>query len=219
MIGKVGKMHFDTVSKSPYLSYPMNGDNSVYRHCWFENDSSFSMKLNFVKNKNLHGIGIWALGFDVGYHDYWEAIAKTMCNTGKGPLVDSISDTAKNDSLAPVTPYLSPAEQQAKEKKTLQETLVTYKNVIILGLVMVIFFGGIGFLIALFQPSSSLVMFSNTAHLIYYCLAVLLFVVVLMRIIHVIDNISTGIMIGFIGGGISIYFLNLWITNRKNDLP
>ena len=36
-------------------------------------------------------------------------------------------------------------------KKTLQETLVTYKNVIILGLVMVIFFGGAGFLIALFQ--------------------------------------------------------------------
>ncbi len=220
MIGKVGKLHFDTVSKSPYLSYSMNGDNSVFRHCWFENDSSFQLKLNYVKTKNLHGVGIWALGFDVGYHDYWAAIAKSLCNTGKLPVSDTAAnDSINNDTIPPKPGPLTPAEVLAQEKKSFEEILTTYKSVIILGLILVIFFGGIGFLIALFQPNSSLVLFAKTANLIYYSLAVLLFVVVLLRVLHVLDNISVGVIVGFILGGFSVYFLNKWITNRKNDLP
>ena len=71
-------LKYDTVSQSAWYSYIVN---KQYQQCWFDNDSTLAVKLNLIKEKRLNGMGIWALGYDKGYHDMWRVIAKNLCNT------------------------------------------------------------------------------------------------------------------------------------------
>ena len=77
-IEKNEAVYIDDLSKSAYSVYKIKGSKNTYRQCWFENDSSFTIKTNLIKQKKLRGLGIWALGYDRGYNDFWEVIHKEL---------------------------------------------------------------------------------------------------------------------------------------------
>jgi len=77
-IEKNEAVYIDDVSKSAYSVYKIKGSKNTYRQCWFENDSSFTIKTNLIKQKKLRGLGIWALGYARGYNDFWEVIYKEL---------------------------------------------------------------------------------------------------------------------------------------------
>jgi spore germination protein YaaH len=42
--------------------------------CWFESDQSFRVKMAWMQEKNLGGMGLWALGYDKGDAEFWDAM-------------------------------------------------------------------------------------------------------------------------------------------------
>ncbi|MBN1617991.1 glycoside hydrolase family 18 protein [Candidatus Dojkabacteria bacterium] len=41
---------------------------------YYDDPDSLGAKYDFVKNKNLQGVGIWALGYDYGYNELWNTL-------------------------------------------------------------------------------------------------------------------------------------------------
>lgn len=58
---KTNTLSWDENSQTPYYSYSEGG---VDRIVYFDNVRSLGIKYDFINNKNLKGVGIWALGYD-----------------------------------------------------------------------------------------------------------------------------------------------------------
>lgn len=63
---------FDTASQSTYLI--IQDSTHRYRQLFFEDSRSLSIKLQWMKDQDLAGPGIWALGYDEGYPQLWEVL-------------------------------------------------------------------------------------------------------------------------------------------------
>ncbi|MEK7595524.1 MAG: glycosyl hydrolase family 18 protein [Patescibacteria group bacterium] len=70
---------WDESSKTPYVIYK-SADTGMTRVLHYENQESLREKYKLVINENLAGIGIWALGYDGEYKDYWNLIKEQFGN-------------------------------------------------------------------------------------------------------------------------------------------
>ncbi|WP_062059940.1 glycoside hydrolase family 18 protein [Aquimarina longa] len=66
------KLHFDTMSTTRYGVYEKD---DMIQQLWFDDSLSLSYKYDWIKEKKLSGVGIWALGYDHGTTELWELIA------------------------------------------------------------------------------------------------------------------------------------------------
>lgn len=67
-------IQFDTASASSYLVLKEN--ENKYRQIFFEDTKSLSIKYDWIKNKKIGGVGIWALGYDDGYDELWDLLSE-----------------------------------------------------------------------------------------------------------------------------------------------
>ena len=56
------QLSWDETSETPYFNY--TDDNGTKRVVHFDNVRSLGIKYDFINQKNLRGVGIWALGYD-----------------------------------------------------------------------------------------------------------------------------------------------------------
>jgi spore germination protein YaaH len=56
---------------------PNPGHNSI-RELYYDDGTSLSAKYDMVNNRNIRGVGMWALGYDHGYPDLWNAIGTKL---------------------------------------------------------------------------------------------------------------------------------------------
>lgn len=66
---------WDENSKTPYFNY-YNDEKGVLRQVYFEDRKSLKEKYKLIKQWELGGVGIWALGYDEGYVDLWELLGE-----------------------------------------------------------------------------------------------------------------------------------------------
>jgi len=218
----VAPVQYDSISQSAWCSYVIDDNGSTkFRQCWFDNDSTLGVKLNFIKGKKLAGMGIWALGYDKGYTDLWQVIASNLCNTTVLPedgvststTVDSLSlDSINNSTIVQFWNILT-------EVEGLISGIASYKTVLLFTMSFIVLFGGTGFVIAMFQPNTRMYFFSNTAYTVYYSAFVLLFLLVLLRWVDVINDLSIALILGFITGGVAIYFITKIVERINNNKP
>ncbi|MBC8346435.1 MAG: T9SS type A sorting domain-containing protein [Candidatus Marinimicrobia bacterium] len=57
-------------SETPWYRYQSNGWNQT----WYDDSLSLSHKYDLAISKNLGGVGMWALGYDSGYNQLWDAL-------------------------------------------------------------------------------------------------------------------------------------------------
>lgn len=63
---------WDTKTQSPWIVYKQSG---AIKQIYYENRHSLSAKMNFVKQNNLAGIAIWALGYEGDHKEAWDIIS------------------------------------------------------------------------------------------------------------------------------------------------
>ncbi len=80
---------YDPVSFTPYYSFQVS---TAWRQCFWENSYSMKRRYDVVNQRNLGGIGIWALGYDDGFPEYWQAIEDKFSNCARVPCTDTIWD-------------------------------------------------------------------------------------------------------------------------------
>ncbi len=67
--------NWDANSQTPYVLY------GSYRQLWYDDTNSLGLKYDFVNDKGIAGIGIWALGYDDDLPDLWNLIGEKLAST------------------------------------------------------------------------------------------------------------------------------------------
>lgn len=73
---------FDTPSQSAYFFYDAG---ATHHQMWFDDRASFAMKLDAAKGFGLGGVGIWALKYDTGHPELWQAISDAFVPGAPAP--------------------------------------------------------------------------------------------------------------------------------------
>lgn len=67
-------------------------NSGTWRQCWITEEYGMRRRFDLVNQRNLKGIGIWALGYDDGYSDFWNAIEAKFTDCSTIPCTDTIYD-------------------------------------------------------------------------------------------------------------------------------
>lgn len=67
-------------------------NSGTWRQCWITEGYGMKRRFDLVNQRNLKGIGIWALGYDDGYTDFWDAIEEKFTDCSTTPCSDTIYD-------------------------------------------------------------------------------------------------------------------------------
>lgn len=62
---------YENTIKNPYYFYKAGG---VSHQVWYDTKDSLKTKYDYIKSRQMGGIGIWALNYDKGITDTWDAI-------------------------------------------------------------------------------------------------------------------------------------------------
>ena len=84
-----GNRRWEPNSLSPYFSFQSNGWNQ----CFMNDVSSLGKRFEMVRQRNLAGIGIWALGYDQGYDDFWQLIGDKFTDLAPPVYQDTVYDS------------------------------------------------------------------------------------------------------------------------------
>lgn len=81
--------HHDDYTRSTYYNYTLNGNS---RQLFITEEADMRERLDFVRKRGLAGMGMWALGFDDGYPEFWNAINDYMTDCYEDPCEGTIYD-------------------------------------------------------------------------------------------------------------------------------
>lgn len=86
-------LNWSSTFKNAWYNYVESGE---HHQVWFDDDSSLGLKYDLAINKNLKGIGMWALGYDGTRDELWNLIEEKF----------SIPVSVENEEVKPVKFYL-----------------------------------------------------------------------------------------------------------------
>lgn len=72
---KAERQGWDELGQVGWFGYYLS-DTDTWRMIFLDDSKSLGIKYDFAKNKNLAGVGIWALGFDHGRQELWNVLRK-----------------------------------------------------------------------------------------------------------------------------------------------
>lgn len=64
----------------------------TWRQCWISEGYEMKRRYDLVNQRGLKGIGIWALGYDDGYTELWDAIESKLTDCAVVPCSDTLYD-------------------------------------------------------------------------------------------------------------------------------
>jgi spore germination protein YaaH len=79
----------ESASNSVYYNFTSSGNNY---QCFITEESEMQARLDFIRKRDLAGMGMWALGFDDGYPQFWNAINDKMTDCYVSPCSGTITD-------------------------------------------------------------------------------------------------------------------------------
>lgn len=75
-----------------YTSYYAYNDGGQNYQCFIDLQYDFGERLDFINQRGIGGMGIWALGYDDGYNDYWDMLYEKFTDCGVKPCTDTLYD-------------------------------------------------------------------------------------------------------------------------------
>lgn len=75
-----GKLFYAS-GQVPWFKY----QNPGWRQCYYDDAASLSKKYDLAKQKSLAGVGMWALGYDEGRPELWQALRTAFASGGTVP--------------------------------------------------------------------------------------------------------------------------------------
>lgn len=67
-------------------------NNGGTRQCFITLENNFYKRLDHINNTGIGGMGIWALGYDDGYNQFWDGLNDYMTNCYVSPCSGTIHD-------------------------------------------------------------------------------------------------------------------------------
>lgn len=73
-LSSLGNFKDTTQLKASYYCYSLQSNKNVFRQFWLDGVYSLGEKYDYVLQKKLGGVAIWALGFDEGSNNLWKLL-------------------------------------------------------------------------------------------------------------------------------------------------
>jgi len=64
--------NLDELTMTNYLLLEFSDNTSI--ECWYDDSKTLSIKMDLALSRGFKGVGLWALGYDLGLPDVWEVI-------------------------------------------------------------------------------------------------------------------------------------------------
>lgn len=229
-------VQYDSISQNAWCSYVVacSSGRTQFRQCWFDNEATLEVKLNFIKKKKLRGMGIWALGYDKGSNDLWDVIVKSFsdtvpkeievkdgCDTVIVTKLDTVTKVETNTKTNTLTiiKKIKAIAAELSDLEGLLRKITNYKTALSLVLAFVSFFGTLGLAIAMFKPNTRVFFFGNKMYLFYYCFILLILLIIILKCTEVINDFSLVLIAGFVAGSIAIYLIERLVKRINKDIP
>jgi PKD repeat protein len=84
----VANHHSEPGSASAYYEFT----SGSLKQCFITEGPEMNQRLDFINKRGLAGMGIWALGYDDGYPDFWDAIHDNLTDCAFTPCSGNLSD-------------------------------------------------------------------------------------------------------------------------------
>jgi len=185
--------YYDPFSASFFFVVSENNKDKI---CWYENEISLQTKFEWIKAKNLKGVGLWALGYDQGAPEIWRGVSKSFG-------ADSLSMIDYKSKLS--GPY------------GIVKDIVRYKKLI--GLAFIVFSGFVllGFALSLKDWRVRQVLFEKQSFRTVYSLVFLILLMIGIKWFWYINS-QWNILIGLVIGGGVVLLINILFTNYRRKL-
>ena len=86
----IDSSRWDSASQTPWIA--VSTSDSTWQQIWFDDERSTRSKYELAVMKGIAGVGIWALGYDGGYRDLWDALYETFADCGETACVGEVFD-------------------------------------------------------------------------------------------------------------------------------
>ncbi|MFZ5553292.1 MAG: glycosyl hydrolase family 18 protein [Bacteroidota bacterium] len=78
----------DDESVSTYYTF----NNAGWRQCFISEEYDLGKRMDFINKRGIAGMGIWALGYDDGYNQFWNEIQNYFTNCASDNCSDTLYD-------------------------------------------------------------------------------------------------------------------------------
>lgn len=226
--GNKYNISYDTVSSSAYYTF---NDSGTWVQCWFDDVHSLGIKYDYVLSTGIAGVGIWALGFDNGYSDFWDLLAHKFSSSIEKPTLSLLP-------LKTTLPSLDiPVEQPDLQIKTVQpahkepvpqfsvkdslKNIRIFVMVLTLTIFVLILFGSIGFVYAITDCNVRDLVFKQELAIYLFVLTLLVMIIIVLRVFDIILDKEITFLFGIILGLLISYILLKKARKRKEqiDMP
>lgn len=192
----------DLESASAYYVIPSPLNDEV-KQLWFDNEESFSMKCDWINQKKLRGVGIWALGYDHGNNELWTVLNKKFA---KDPSKTVLETAHSGETI------------WFKIKHILNDIKLNNNSIMSL-LVLLLIILCIGFCFAITNSQVVDILFNNQ---LYQAAFIILFLVLIVSVMELGNLISNEEVLFFLGGilGVGIaFFIRKRIVESNKKRP
>lgn len=99
-LSSLGNFKDTTQLKASYYCYSLKSNGNVYRQFWLDGVYSLGEKYDYVLQKKLGGVAIWALGFDEGSNNLWKLLNTKFAGGKQDSTAQQSNSSAMADSTA-----------------------------------------------------------------------------------------------------------------------
>ena len=205
--------HYDSTSHSIYYIF-RNG--SEWRQCWADNEQTLSIKYDYINEKKLGGLGIWALGYDNGFPELWTLIKNkfTALPDTSASLHELMSHSLEYDVTYKALRNINQAQPDYTNK--FHEKIKKFWHVLILFFGIIMTFAIIGFIIAITDFDVRFVLFNKEVRVYIFFILLALVTMLILRLKNLIENGHVVLIVSIILG-ISAALILLKVGSIKKD--
>ena len=164
--------------------------------CWFENETSLNLKMNWAQEMNLKGVGLWALGYENGAPEIWKTIQNNY-----------------SESLVPIEPI----ETKLNGPFGLAKTIISYRKQIGFGILIFVGFILLGFLLALRDWRVREALFQSQFFRVIYSMSALVLAIFGIQWWRNNNN-EWDMVLSLLLGATIVIVINWAFTKYRNDL-
>lgn len=203
--------HYDSTSHSIYYIY-RNGNE--WRQCWTDNELTLSLKYDYIKEKGLGGLGIWALGYDNNFNELWylikdKFVAAPDTSTDIHVLMSRTLEYDVSKKSLEAIDKTSP-----EYTKRFYDKIDNFWHFAALFFAVIMTFAIVGFIRAISDFDVRFVLFNKEIRVYMFFILLSFLTLVLLRILKVLTNSDIVLLLAVLIG-ISAALIILKIGNMK----
>jgi spore germination protein YaaH len=187
----------DITSMTKYHFLEFQDKTSI--ELWYDDAYTMARKFDFALSNGLKGIGVWALGYDNGYTDFWEVLNEKF-------TTDTIM---VNDPIAEAEGY--PIKMGS--------ILLQYEKVMVVSFLMFAMAVIFGFLIAFNDWRVRESVFGNQLYRFLWMLIIIVLLIPILGMMNWFGDDRWKLLLAFLLGVIIFYFINRMQVSFRSDKP